>query len=104
MPAAGASARPLVGVRFGALLIAAAPDAQSFLDEGLSRDEFADKAGRIVGMAADTFNDGLRAYYFSFAVAGWFFSPYVYRVASAGVVWILYQREFHSDVLAVLTS
>ena len=89
---------------FGALLIAAAPDAQRFLDEGLSRDEFADKAGRIVGMAADTFNDGLRAYYFSFAVAGWFFSPYVYLVASAGVVWILYQREFHSDVLAVLTS
>src|ERR1043165_6638864 len=38
---------------FGALLIASAPDAKRFLDEGLSRDEFADKAGRIVGMAAE---------------------------------------------------
>ncbi len=89
---------------FGALLIASAPDADRFRSEGLSRDEFADRAGRVVGMAAETFNDGLRAYYFSFAVAGWFFSPYVFLVASAGVVWILYQREFHSDVLAVLSS
>ena len=89
---------------FGALLIASAPESTRFLEEGLSRDEFADKAGRIVGMAAETFNDGLRAYYFSFAVAGWFFSPTVFLVASAGVVWILYQREFHSDVLAVLSS
>jgi len=67
-------------------------------------DKAHDIAGRIVGMAAETVNDGLRAYYFSFAVAGWFFSPYVFLVASAGVVWILYQREFHSDVLAVLSS
>ena len=89
---------------FGALLIASAPEAARFLEEGLSREEFADKAGRVVGMAAETFNDGLRAYYFSFAVAGWFFSPYVFLAASAGVVWILYQREFNSDVLAVLSS
>jgi uncharacterized membrane protein len=89
---------------FGALLIASAPDAKRFLEEGLSREAFADKAGRVVGMAAETFNDGLRAYYFSFAAAGWFFSPYIFLVATVGVVWILYQREFRSDVLAVLTS
>jgi uncharacterized membrane protein len=89
---------------FGALLIASAPDATRFLEEGLSREAFADKAGRVVGMAAETFNDGLRAYYFSFAAAGWFFSPYIFLVATVGVVWILYQREFRSDVLAVLTS
>jgi uncharacterized membrane protein len=89
---------------FGALLIAAAPEASRFSDEGLSREAFADKAGRVVGMAAETFNDGLRAYYFSFAVMGWFFSPYVFLVATVGVVWILYQREFRSDVLAVLTA
>ena len=46
---------------FGALLVAAAPEASRFRDEGLSREAFADKAGRIVGMAAETFNDGLRA-------------------------------------------
>ena len=89
---------------FGALLIAAAPDSTRFLDEGLSRDEFADRAGRIVGMAAETFNDGLRAYYFSFATIGWFLSPVAFMIATVGVVFVLYRREFGSDVLSVLTS
>ena len=47
---------------FGALLVAAAPEATRFLDESLSREEFADKAGRVVGLAAETFNDGLREF------------------------------------------
>ena len=89
---------------FGALLVAAAPEAERFTEEGLSREAFANKAGRIVGMAAETFNDGLRAYYFSFAVIGWFFSPLVFMVGTAGVVYVLYEREFRSEVLAVLTS
>jgi uncharacterized membrane protein len=89
---------------FGALLIAAAPEAARFVEEGLSREAFADKAGRIVGMAAETFNDGLRAYYFAFAAIGWFFSPLIFVGATIGVVYILYQREFGSDVLSILMS
>jgi uncharacterized membrane protein len=86
---------------FGALLVASAPEHTSFPDDA-SRQAFADRAGRIVGMAAETFNDGLRAYYMSFAAAAWFFSPWAMLAASAGVVWVLYRREFHSEVLAVL--
>ena len=89
---------------FGALLVAAAPEAERFISEGLSREAFADKAGRIVGLAAETFNDGLRGYYFAFAAIGWFFSPIVVLVATVGVVTILYQREFRSEVLSVLNS
>jgi uncharacterized membrane protein len=89
---------------FGALLVAAAPEAERFASDGLSREAFADKAGRVVGLAAETFNDGLRGYYFAFAAIGWFFSPVVFVLATFGVVTILYQREFRSDVLAVLTS
>ena len=89
---------------FGALLVAAAPEAERFISEGLSREDFADKAGRIVGLAAETFNDGLRGYYFAFAAIGWFFSPIVFLVATMGVVYILYQREFRSEVLSVLNS
>jgi len=89
---------------FGALLVAAAPEAERFVTEGLSRDAFADKAGRIVGLAAETFNDGLRGYYFAFAAIGWFFSPIVFLVATVGVVYILYQREFRSEVLGILNS
>ena len=89
---------------FGALLVAAAPDAKRFAEENLSRDAFADKAGRIVGMAAETFNVGLRAYYFSFAAIAWFFSPLLFVAATAGVVYVLFKREFESDVLKVLVE
>ena len=89
---------------FGALLVASAPEATRFMAENLSREDFADKAGRIVGMAAETFNDGLRAYYFAFAAIGWFFSPMLYMVGTCGVIYILYQREFRSEVLDVLNS
>ncbi len=89
---------------FGALLVAAAPEAKVFAEQNLSREAFADKAGRVVGLAAETFNDGLRGYYFAFAAIGWFFSPLVFMLATVGVITILYQREFRSEVLAVLTS
>jgi len=89
---------------FGALLIAAAPEADRFVAENLSRDAFADKAGLVVGLAAETFNDGLRAYYFSFAAVAWFFSPLAFALATLGVVYVLYQREFRSEVLDALTS
>jgi uncharacterized membrane protein len=93
---------------FGALLIAAAPEARQFDEQGTDgeaqRASFADKAGRVVGLAAETFNDGLRGYYFAFAAIGWFFSPLIFMLATAGVVYILYQREFQSDVLGVLNS
>ncbi len=88
---------------FGALMVAAAPDRGAWPDE-TQRNGFASRAGRMMGMAAETFNDGLRAYYFAFAALSWFISPWVFMAGTAGVVWILYRREFHSDVLAVLAE
>ena len=93
---------------FGALMVAAAPEAEALTAQGAEgeawRQAFADRAGRVVGMAAETFNDGLRAYYFAFAAIGWFFSPIVFVLATGAVVYILYQREFRSEVLGVLRS
>jgi uncharacterized membrane protein len=86
---------------FGALLVAAAPPPEQF-GEQADRDAFADRAGRVMGLAAETFNDGLRAYYFSFAATAWFFSPWAFMAATATVVWVLFRREFHSEVLDVL--
>ena len=88
---------------FGALLVAAAPDREHFT-EAAQRDAFASRAGRVMGLAAESFNDGLRGYYLSFAAAAWFFSPWALIGATLGVVFVLYRREFHSDVLAVLNE
>jgi uncharacterized membrane protein len=87
---------------FGALLIASAPDSRAFESGAASREEFADRAGRVVGLAAETFNDGLRAYYMAFAVILWFFSPLAFALGTAAIVYLLYQREFQSEVLDVL--
>jgi uncharacterized membrane protein len=91
---------------FGALLVGSLPERDDIAAMGAEgdalRQSFAERAGRVVGMAAETFNDGLRAYYFAFAAIGWFFSPLAFALATAGVVYILYQREFRSDVLGVL--
>ena len=87
---------------FVALVIGAMPPAEHF-DAGIQdRQQVAERAGRLVGAAAETFNDGLRAYYFSFAAMAWFFSPLALVLATALVVMILYGREFHSEVLQVL--
>ncbi|MFM2053986.1 MAG: hypothetical protein RL456_2023 [Pseudomonadota bacterium] len=93
---------------FGALLIGAAPSAKAF-DEQESADpaqrrRFAERAGRVMGLAAETFNDGLRAVYLSFAAVLWFLSPLAFAVGTVGVIVVLYRREFHSDVLAMLNE
>jgi uncharacterized membrane protein len=88
---------------FGALLIASAPAHTEFTTDA-QRQAFADRAGRVVGLAAETFNDGLRGYYMAFAATAWFFSPWAMIAGTTGVVWILYRREFHSEVLEVLRA
>jgi uncharacterized membrane protein len=87
---------------FGAILVGAAPDARAAMADEAQRDAFAERAGRVLGLAAEAFNDGLRAYYMAFALVAWFFSPWGFMVATALVVCVLYRREFHSEVLRAL--
>lgn len=88
---------------FGAIVVGAAPEASLFVTDA-QREAFADHAGRVMGLAAEAFNDGLRAYYLSFAAMAWFFSPWAFIAGTATVLWVLYRREFHSEVLVALSS
>jgi uncharacterized membrane protein len=87
---------------FVALLIGGMPPAEDFASGVANRERYADRAAAMTGLAAETFNGGLRAYYFSFAALGWFFSPTMLVLATLLVVAILYSREFKSEVLALL--
>ena len=86
---------------FVALMIGALPPPEFFREHVKRPDDYAQRVADMTGLAAETFNDGLRAYYFSFATMGWFFSPLFFVVTTMLVVAILYNREFHSDVLKV---
>jgi uncharacterized membrane protein len=88
---------------FGAILVGAAPAAKGFTRRTTrQRELFADRAGPVMGLAAETFNDGLRAYYMSFAAVAWFFSAWAFMAATAAVLVVLYRREFRSEVLLAL--
>jgi uncharacterized membrane protein len=87
---------------FVALLIGALPPADLLKEETEKAEAMARRAATMTGLAAETFNDGLRAYYFSFAAMGWFFSPLALALATMLIIFILFGREFRSEVLAVL--
>jgi uncharacterized membrane protein len=79
------------------------PPATSFeSDTAENRMHYADRAAAMTGLAAETFNGGLRAYYFSFAALGWFFSPTMFVFSTILVAGTLYTREFKSEVLMLL--
>lgn len=87
---------------FAAVLVGSAP---LLGEEGTSDQElqaFATRAARVISMAANEFNFGLRAYYFGMAILAWFLNPWCFMLVTAGVVGVLYRREFHSEVLHVM--
>ncbi|MFB4393694.1 MULTISPECIES: DUF599 domain-containing protein [unclassified Pseudomonas] len=87
---------------FAAVLVGSAPMIGERLVNELERKAFASRAARVLSLAANQFNFGLRAYYFGMAMLSWFISPWLFMLMSVGVVLILYRREFHSDVLEVM--
>ncbi|MBE7926542.1 DUF599 domain-containing protein [Pseudomonas saudiphocaensis] len=87
---------------FAAVLVASAPMVGERNVSDQERKSFAERSARVISMAANQFNFGLRAYYFGMATLSWFINPWFFMVVTAGVVLILYHREFHSSVLDVM--
>ncbi|WP_207063088.1 DUF599 domain-containing protein [Motiliproteus sp. SC1-56] len=86
---------------FCSVLIGSAPTPQENPTES-ERHAFTERSARIISMAANNFNFGLRACYFSLALLGWFINAWVMMLLCAGVVYVLYHREFRSSTLRTL--
>lgn len=74
-------------------------------DDGTSEEEKniqIERTATMASMAAHNFNLGLRTYYFSIAMLAWLLGPELFMISSAGVVYILYRREFKSSTLQTL--
>lgn len=89
---------------FCLVLIGSAPLVAEENVSPAARAAFANSAAEMANLAGDTFNLGLRSYYYALAVLTWFIHPVAFIVASTAVVVILYQREFYSEALQVLRS
>ncbi|MDJ0740065.1 MAG: DUF599 domain-containing protein [Gammaproteobacteria bacterium] len=60
------------------------------------------RLARLSNLAARHFNDGMRAYYFALAELSWFINAWVFLLATAWVIVVLYRREFRSKALSIL--
>jgi uncharacterized membrane protein len=60
------------------------------------------RIARIASYAGSNFNNGLRAYYFGVAALAWFLHPLLMIAATAWVIFVLYNREFHSKTLKAM--
>jgi uncharacterized membrane protein len=87
---------------FVSILVGAAPPPG--LGGGEESERFVVGAGRLSSLAGDSFNDGLRAYYFALAGMTWFVHPWALIIGSPLVVLVLYWREFRSDALKALSE
>lgn len=84
---------------FCAVLIGAAPHT----DRPEEQEDFVGTITSVASFAAENFNQGLRAFYFALAALTWFLHPWLFVTVSALVVYILHEREFHSETLHALT-
>ena len=58
--------------------------------------EHALRTARLIGVAAEHANGGLRAYYYAIATMGWFFHPLAFVATTTWVILILLRRDFFS--------
>ena len=80
-------------------MVGAAPDTDA---DCQVREDFVRRGARMASTASDTFNDGLRAYYFGLSVLPWFLNSWLFIASTVVVIGILYHREFKSDALKAM--
>jgi uncharacterized membrane protein len=64
---------------------------------------YVENAALIAGLAGDSYNNGIRAYYFAIALLAWFIDPLIFLAVTLVVTLILYRREFFSPMLESMT-
>ncbi len=70
--------------------------------DAAERDALAERMALVSSLAAQSFNRGIRAYYFGLAALTWVLNPVLFAIASLWVVLVIYRREFHSHTLKAL--
>jgi len=86
---------------FVSIMVGGAPLPEEHVSEQQA-EAHANRIAKMTSMAANNFNVGLRTYYFCLAILGWFINPWLFMALSAGVVYVLYRREFKSSTLKTL--
>jgi uncharacterized membrane protein len=86
---------------FLSILLGATP-AKGTESDALER--AAERFALMSSLAGDEFNRGIRAYYFGFAVLGWFVHPGLFVALTLAILAVLWRRDFHSHTLRALSD
>ncbi|MCU7866316.1 MAG: DUF599 family protein [Candidatus Thiodiazotropha sp. (ex Lucinoma borealis)] len=87
---------------FASIMIGGSPMPTDNINDQ-ARIAFAKRNAHMLSLAANNFNSGLRTYYFSLSVLGWFINTWIFIGVSSLIVWLLYRREFKSRTLTELS-
>ncbi len=68
------------------------------------REQYAEAAGQVAALAGESYNNGVRAYYFSIPLMAWLVDPILFFVGTLVVTIVLYRREFNSPIMSALKA
>ena len=77
-----------------AIMLGAAPPASE--QDTPQAQEYVQTAAQVLADAGRQFNRGQRAFFFALAYLGWFVGPLPLIIATAGVVVVMWRRQFNS--------
>ena len=67
-------------------------------------DDHVKLTAKLIGIAAEHTNSGLRSFYYAIAALAWFFHPLLFIAATTWVMGILIRRDFFSRSLRILSA
>ena len=67
-------------------------------------DQYAIQLGKMTGLFAQHFNQGLRANFFALALLGWWINTWFFIASTVIVLWVIYRREFRSQSLIIANT
>ncbi len=85
---------------FAAIAMGAAPPAEELDDD--RRRRLADHMAEIITAVGDSYDSGIRSYYFALAAVTWVVSPILMILATIGVVAVMLHRLTHSRTAVAL--
>lgn len=82
-----------------AILVGAMPEVAA---ERETRMRYSEMCSKVLWLAGESYNNGIRAYYFSIPLMAWFIDPLLFLVTTIIITFVMYRREFHSPMLQAL--
>lgn len=81
---------------YASIMIGATPLLEADKSNQVACEGHAERTARLIGIAAEHANGGLRSFYYAIAALAWFFHPVAFAAATTWVVLILLRRDFFS--------